>query len=69
MNASKEEAARAINELWRAAEELDRVIPNPLHRQKVKESLVRVENFLERAKAKLPREASYAKAQQRKAIK
>lgn len=66
MNASKEAAKAANEELEKAALLADKAIGNPAQLQELKRHLVRVQNFVEAAERKLPREASFNKDRIRK---
>jgi hypothetical protein len=72
MNASKEEARKAIRHLWEVAETLDEATRNGElvdgvdFVESLKRKLLCVQDFVKAAERKLPTEAAYAKEQNRK---
>ena len=66
MNASKENCRKANEDLWKAAEAADVWISDPIGKDRLKKYLLKVQNFLEAAERKLPTEAAFARARDRK---
>lgn len=66
MNASKEQAKAANENIEKAAQLLDQAIPDKNARDKVKQLLLIVQVFIEAAERKLPREASFGRDRIRK---
>lgn len=67
MNASKEQAKVAKDNLWDAAEMVDMIgCPDDPLRDKIKRVLCQVENFVIAAERKLPTEAAFAKDRKRR---
>jgi hypothetical protein len=69
MNASKEEARKANEQLEECAGKMDLLVPGDEDRKELKRHLLRVQGFLEAAERKLPTEAAYAKEKARKTAK
>ena len=69
MNASKETAKSARNDLWRAAELLDLHMLDVASKQAIKAHLLRADAFVEAAERWLPTEASFERDRQRRKAK
>ena len=66
MNASKENARKARENLEECAEKMDLLVPGDEDRLELKRYLIRVHNFLEAAERKLPSEATFTRDRKRK---
>lgn len=66
MNASKENALKAEQDINEMAEKMDVLVPGDEDRTELKRYLLRIQTFVEAAKRKLPTEAAYEKEKLRK---
>ena len=69
MNASKETARDAKQDLAQAVEMLDLLVPGDEDRRELKRYLIRVQDFIEVAERKLPTDAAYQRDAKRRRTK